>query len=128
MDYEFSTDLTGRYSAQFSMGHEALGNWLSAEIGDNAARIKTLFEALLRLQQRQAWEFQLEGREYSLELSREEATVRAHALFAETDEFSEELEYYDSESLAQCGLDDFKEMLSAWCQFIGLSLSVPVSA
>ncbi|MEH6824010.1 MAG: YacL family protein [Motiliproteus sp.] len=123
MDYEFSTDPIGNHVARCSMGHEALGSWLTAEIGTNHRQISTLFEAVQRLQQRQAWEFQLEGTEYALELTRDEAIVRAHSLFADADELTDAQDYYDAESLAQCGLEDFAELLHAWRQFIGIELS-----
>lgn len=121
MDYEFTNDFAGNQVARCSMGHEALGRWLTAEIGTDARLLEKLLAAIQRLQQRQAWEFQLEGVEYALELTREEAIVRAHSLFADTDGLTEELDYYDAESLAQCGLEDFAAMLRAWCQFIGLA-------
>lgn len=120
MDYEFSNDFAGNQVVRCSMGHEALGSWLTAEIGTNAMLIEKLLAAIQRLQQRQAWEFHLEGAEYAIELTREEAIIRAHTLFADADELTEGIDYYDAESLAQCGLEDFAELLRAWCRFIGL--------
>lgn len=128
MDYEFSNDFIGDPVARCSMGHEALGNWLTAEIGTNAALISTLQSAIQQLQQRQIWEYHLEGSEYAIEITREEAIVRAHSLFADagtnaysdTDGLTDDLDYYDAESLAHCGLEDFATLLRAWCQFTGL--------
>ncbi len=121
MDYQFSHDFIGDPVARCSMGHEALGSWLTAEIGSNSILISTLQSAIEQLQRRQAWEYHLEGAEYRLELSREQAIVRAHALFADSDDLTDELDYYDAESLAHCGLEDFATLLRAWCQFIGLA-------
>jgi len=121
MDYEFSNDFIGDPVARCSMGHEALGNWLTAEIGSNATLIGKLQTALQQLQQRTLWEYQLDGTEYAIELTREEAIVRAHSLFADTDNLTDGLDYYDAESLARCGLQDFATLLTAWCQFIGLA-------
>tara|TARA_R110002110_G_scaffold60777_1_gene170992 strand:+ start:395 stop:784 length:390 start_codon:yes stop_codon:yes gene_type:complete len=123
MDYEFTTDPIYNYSARFSMGHEAIGNWLTMEISDNPLLIDKLFAAIQQLQHSQIWEYLLEGNEYAIELSRDEASVRAHSLFADAEDFDAGLnqgfDYYDSESAAQCGLTDFTTMLQAWCQFIG---------
>ncbi|MFT5721963.1 MAG: hypothetical protein ACI9W6_002281 [Motiliproteus sp.] len=122
MDYEFTNDFVGDQVVRCSMGHEALGHWLTVEIGTNAVLLEKLQTAILRLQQRKAWDFHLEGAQYAIELTREEAIVRAHSLFADdgTDDSAEELDFYDAESLAHCGLEDFAALLQAWCEFIGL--------
>ncbi len=121
MDYKFKTDLLGRHVAQFTMGHEALGYWLTSDLGNNAQRIEAVFKAIDQIQSKQSWDFELEGAEYALQLSPGEAIVRAHSLHVEGDDaaFGDDMDFYDSESLAQCGLDDFKELLAAWTQFVG---------
>jgi hypothetical protein len=124
MDYEFITDPIGRHIAHCSMGHEALGNWLTSELGRNAPLIEGLFDAIQRIQRRQSWKYELEGSEFSLQLSPEEAVVKAHALFDSEDELTDDMNYYDSESVAHCGLNDFEALLIAWCQFVGCSPSV----
>ena len=126
MDYDFSTDPIFDYVARFSMDHTALGYWLTAEIGANSQRINTLLSAIDRIQQRRSWEFELEGNEYSLQLSPEQAQVKAHSLFvdshhSEDEEFSDGLDYFDAEASAHCGLDDFKALLIDWQQFVGCS-------
>ena len=119
MDYEFRTDLLGRHTAAFPMGHEALGNWLTSELGANVQRIEAVLAALQRIENRQSWEFELEGTEYGLQLSPEEAVVRANSLFVDVDELNDGMDYYDAESVAQCGLDDFKALLLDWIRFVG---------
>ncbi|MFT6917130.1 MAG: hypothetical protein ACJAWL_003487 [Motiliproteus sp.] len=119
MDYEFTNDFVGDQVVRCSMDHEALGNWLTTEIGTNAVLIEKLRAAIHKLQQRKSWEFHLEGSQYAIELTREEAIVRAHSLYADADA-AEELDYYDAESLAHCGLEDFAALLQAWCEFIEL--------
>ena len=122
MDYEFRTDLLGRHVAHFPMGHEALGNWLTSDLGNNPQRIQGVFDAILLIENRQTWEYELEGAEYALQLSPDEAVVRAHSLYAEADQLNDDMDYYDSESQAQCGLDDFKALLIDWIQFVGGAL------
>jgi len=119
MDYDFVTDPLGRPVAHFSMGHEALGHWLTAELGSDSQLIESVLEALGRLRSHQLSDYAREGREYSLQLSPEEAIVQSHALFQGDDELSDDLHYYDAESAASCGLDDFESVLLAWRQFTG---------
>ncbi len=123
MDYKFTTDLVGRHIAQFTMGHEALGYWLTSELGSNAGRIASVFKAIVRIQNNESWGFELEGQEYALSLSPDEAVIRANGLDYHNDDadygLEDDLDFYDSESQAQCGLDDFKELLAAWIQFVG---------
>ncbi len=59
----------------------------------------------------------LAGREFMLTLTREEASVRAALLDDEFDEAPEDLNHYDQESFASCGLDDFRQLVEAWQLF-----------
>lgn len=116
MDYEFQRDLMGRFEAHFSMGHEALGNWLTQEISDD----KQLAQSILQIIRNNQgfWQYKQSGKEYDLLLTHEEAEVRAHALEMEDEDIPEELEVFDAGSIAHCGLDDFIELLEAWTEFI----------
>ncbi len=119
MDYHFTSDPIEGYAALFSMGHEALGHWLTSEIGANPQQIGKLLDAIQRIEQRRSWQFELQGKEYSLQLTPDEAIIQAHSLYASVDELNDAMDYYDSESSAHCGLDDFKAALIDWCQFVG---------
>ncbi|MEH6650777.1 MAG: YacL family protein [Motiliproteus sp.] len=128
MDYDFVTDPIQQYVARCSMEHCAMGYWLTAEVGANAKQISTLLNAIERIQQRRSWEFELDGSEYSLQLSPEQALVRANALCGvndpdhdEHEPFGGEMDYFDAESSAHCGLDDFKALLIDWQRFVGCS-------
>ncbi|WP_027855820.1 YacL family protein [Marinobacterium jannaschii] len=119
MDYEFGRDITGAYQALFSMGHEALGVWLTDEIGTDRHRLDRVISETERLLQRQGWEWSQEGLSYSLFLSRDEASVRANALGQPQDMEidDEDMDFYDDESQASCGLDDFYKVLQDWAEF-----------
>ena len=43
MDYEFRRDPFGGYRARFSMGHEAIGQWLIDEVGKDEEKLDELF-------------------------------------------------------------------------------------
>ncbi len=119
MEYEFSQDFTGP-EARFSMGHEAFGYWLTQEIGARKDKLAGVFKALNKLTQGTAWDAEITGFEYDLLLSRDEAMVRAHALSAGDDlDLEEDMDFYDSESSARCGLEDFAELIDKWAGFIG---------
>lgn len=118
MEYEFSQDFTGP-EARFSMGHEAFGYWLTQEIGTRKDKLAEVLNALNKLTQGSAWDAEITGFEYDLLLSRDDATVRAHALSAIDDvELEEDMDFYDSESSARCGLEDFAELVHKWAEFI----------
>ncbi|MGI9273960.1 MAG: YacL family protein [Endozoicomonas sp.] len=124
MEYEFRRDITGHFTALFSMGHEAFGAWLTEEVGCRSNMLAELYRAVSELQGRQRWEYVVEGELYTLRLSRSRAEVRSSTLSEDIDlhdarpEELEGMSYYDDESMASCGLDDFKTMLLAWEQFI----------
>lgn len=120
MEYEFRRDLMGRVEARFSMDHEAVGNWLMAELIPAPYKLAKLYDNITALKAGELWDVFLPGEEFNLKLTRSEAVVRSTALPEEDDEeLEDEMSYYDQESMAQCGLDDFKDMLDAWQAFQG---------
>ncbi|MBY4676954.1 YacL family protein [Marinobacterium arenosum] len=122
MEYEFGRDIIDRPYARFSMGHEAFGHWLVDELGEDQARLAGVQQQVARLLAGQGWEYELAGREFSLQLSRDEVVVRSNALGYEVElppeEDEEELSCYDDELQAGCGLQDFAELLVAWRTFL----------
>ncbi len=117
MDYELQRDIYGRPQAQLSMGHEALGLWLSEEVGSEQRLITTLLEKVQQLQNQTCWEYQHPGREFMLTMTPEGIEVRAALLDEVEDETIEGLGHYDQESVSHCGLDDFRQLLEAWKAF-----------
>ena len=118
MDYEFRRNLYGRYQAEFSMGHEALGLWLTEELATDQVLIETLLKKIDQLQRQQCWEYSQPGREFMLNMNQAGIEVRAALLEDMADEAPDELNHYDQESQACCGLDDFRQLLEAWAGFI----------
>ena len=118
MDYEFRRDPFGGYRARFSMGHEAIGQWLIDEVGKDEETLDELFSIIDQLSNRTRTEYQRHGGDYSLLLTPEEAEVKANVLNIELDEDLDDLAYYDDEQLAMCGLEDFAQVLGSWRAFI----------
>lgn len=117
MDYELRRDLCGSYQATFSMGHEAFGVWLTEEIGSNQELIDDLITKIDQLQSLQCMQHHHTGGEFILTMNPEGIEVRAARLDDVEDEAPEELNHYDQESHAGCGLDDFHQLLIAWRDF-----------
>ncbi len=119
MDYDFTFDEYDKPVAEFSMGHEAIGTWLSEELGANQQRIEELIDIVDQLVHRRIQQRQIEGTEYQLKLNQEDVEVRALSLELEIDEeLPEDTNLYDEESFAECGLEDFQQALISWQEFI----------
>lgn len=119
MEYQFRRDIVGQPEARFSMDHEAVGIWLTCELSTNAPMLKTLLTTIERLLNKELWEYELEGHDYQLVLTRNQVEIKASLLQSEmySDEM-EDMDYYDCESSCHCGLNDFKTMLLSWQEFI----------
>ncbi len=119
MDYDFSFDEYDKPIAEFSMGHEAMGSWFSDELGANQQRIEELCDIIEQLISRRIQQRLIEGTEYQLRLSQEDAEVRALSLDLDIDEeLPEDTHLYDEESFSECGLEDFQQALLSWQAFI----------
>ena len=119
MDFTVGRDELGRCFAEFSMGQEAFGRWLAEELGEDRVQLQRILDAVGQLRERRMGEFALDGRMFRLELDRDEARVRAHCLEDEAlDVDGEDLDFYDDELKAGCGLDDFVDVLFAWQELI----------
>ncbi|BFU59647.1 MULTISPECIES: YacL family protein [Rodentibacter] len=116
MDFQF-TAYSGNVSVKCSMEHIALANWFNTEVRSNPTGILTALSTARKLTENQ--EETLIGAEYTLFLNADEIIVRANNLAIESDEILEEdFHYYDEESIAFCGTQDFIHFLEAYVDFI----------
>ncbi|SDJ60143.1 hypothetical protein SAMN04488540_11075 [Ferrimonas sediminum] len=119
MEYEFKSGLTGERLAQMSMGHEAFGRLLTEELN----RPEAVEQLLQQLQAPLSDPFevrQLLLGEWALVLEQGEVDLKATALGMEQDhDLDPDIEYYDVESEACCGLEDLCQLLSSWHTFLG---------
>lgn len=116
MDFQF-TAYSGNVSVKCSMEHIALANWFNTEVRSNPAAILTALSIARKLAENQ--EETLIGAEYTLYLNADEIMVRANNLAIESDEILEEdFHYYDEESIAFCGTQDFIHFLEAYVDLI----------
>ena len=99
------------------MEHIALANWFNTEVRSNPSAILTALSVAQSLIENQ--EKILIGEEYTLFLDADEVMLRANNLAIESDEILEEdFHYYDEESIAFCGTQDFIHFLEAYVDFI----------
>ena len=116
MDFQF-THYQGNVSVKCSMEHIALANWFNTEVRSNPKAILTALSTAQSLSENQ--EEILISAEYTLFLDTDEVMVRANNLAIETDEILEDdFHYYDEESIAFCGTQDFIHFLETYVDFI----------
>ena len=119
MDYEYSLDEYGKLKAKFSIGYEAMALWFNEEIESNLQNISTLLHQIEQLEKRKKANFYIEGKEFQLRLNWDGVEVRALALGVEVyEELPESTHLYDQESFSECGLQDFKQAVLTWQEFV----------
>ena len=117
MDFQFTAS-QGFITAKCSMEQIALANWFNTEMRSKNSTILAAFSACQNATSHQ--DILIEGSEYSLFINQYEVMVRANNLALNDAPIEEEdLHYYDAESIALCGLDDFLHFLNAYFEFIG---------
>ncbi|ABR74395.1 hypothetical protein CBG46_00050 [Actinobacillus succinogenes] len=121
MDFRF-TSLQGHIVAQCSMEHIALANWFNTEVRLNSPLISTaLAETVKAKNYNGAQETRLIGTEYSLFIRADEVVIKANNLCIADNqerELEQNFHYYDAESIAFCGLEDFEHFLRSYQDFI----------
>jgi hypothetical protein len=121
MDYDFSTNEYQQLEVVFSTGHEAIGSLLTEDIGQNSEAINALLAIIDQLEAREIYQHEQKGRHFLLTLTRDQVEVSAHILILdEGEEKPESTDFYDDELRAECGLNDFKQVLLAWREFLAL--------
>ncbi|MBF8999259.1 MULTISPECIES: YacL family protein [Vibrio] len=120
MEFEFTKNtLLGEYQVKCSMEHQIVGRWLQEEIGRDCTKIDHIFQLIEQAHQYPANELKWSGKEISLLLCDSEVTVQENTMMAGFEEdIDSEFSLYESESSAQCGLEDFESLLEQWKTFI----------
>jgi len=119
VDYEFTLNEYDQPVAEFSMGFETLGHWLSEEVGDNQHRIEELLRIIQQLEQHRLNSHELFGKNFHGHINQDEVKIFSLALDGTVDEeLPENTQLYDDELSAACGLQDFKHALLNWQAFV----------
>lgn len=103
------------------MEHIALANWFNLELNANPALISTALSAIQQAKSViSAQEIPLIGKEYSLFIDQQEVLVKANNLEIpdlQLQQLDEGFDYYDQESIALLGLEDFEAFLRSYVDF-----------
>ena len=140
MDYQFSTDLYQQPVAKCSMEHEAFGHWLTDEIGKDTTKLIKILKKIDQLESNNCKHAVFSGTEFQLRLNQEDAIVFSSFLGESPDDQlddvdsalfnhdqndlgsmgfdTDELSLDDQNGHAECGLEDFKDFLLSWQEFI----------
>jgi uncharacterized protein YacL (UPF0231 family) len=124
MEYDFLHDsLTGSATARFSMEHEIMGPWLEVEVGKDKAKLTTLLEVIANLDERRNKDVFVNGVEYTLIFSDDSVRIILNTNFEQIEHNLENVEIEeglntDFDSSAECGIEDFNELLVKWSDFI----------
>ncbi len=121
MEFEFTRNtLMGEYYVKCSMGHEIVGRWLQEEIGKDRDKIAQVEALIADSQGKLSSDCRLEGAEISLSIQGDEVTIQENVLDHEMMlEEDSEFDFYNSESTASCGIDDFELLIERWKDFLG---------
>lgn len=119
MDFQISHYL-GQTQVKCSMEHQAFAHWFNQESADRQ-HLQSILKKIQKLQAGQLYGEQLiEGKEYSLYIDKEQVICQANNLISPMDN-PEPLEphfyYYEAESRACCGLEDFIKLLQSYLAF-----------
>ncbi len=123
MEYQFTRTAYGVIT-KCSMEHEAFGYWLNNEITEESD-LQVIFEKITQCKATypNAFEWQLNGKEYSLYINNDEILVKANSLmlnYVDEDEIEDDFQLYTQESIAVCGIEDFEKFLTAYQEFLNL--------
>lgn len=116
MEYQFVTDIDGQTRVRMSMGHEVVGHWFNEELSADGSLLEQVTAATTELTGTMR-QWQCVGKEYTLLLSDEEVIIQANHLAIGDEELEEGMNYYDKESFAACGKEDFIALVSAYRNF-----------
>ncbi|MDK9737947.1 YacL family protein [Vibrio sp. D404a] len=122
MEFEFTRNtLMGEYYVKCSMGHEIVGRWLQEEIGKDKSKIDQVLALVERSRTNFSNELSMVGKEITLSINEDEVTIQENVLGHDYEmEEGSEFDFYNCESQASCGIDDFELLIERWVDFLGL--------
>ncbi|MCR9607458.1 YacL family protein [Vibrio diabolicus] len=122
MEFEFIRNtLMGEYYVKCSMGHEIVGRWLQEEIGKDPMKIAQVEKLIEQSFSAPSQEHNLTGTEISLMIQGDEVLVQENALAHDHDvEMESEFDFYNAESTAICGIEDFMILIERWKDFLNI--------
>ncbi|OBW90873.1 YacL family protein [Gallibacterium salpingitidis] len=123
MEFQFYRLDRQTVNVECSMEHEAIARWANSEIQGNLQKIQDILAVIKQCQNTpHTIDKIVTGKEFSLHINRDEVMVKANVLFDENpideEALEDDLQFYDEENMALCGLEDFVHFLESYRQFI----------
>ncbi len=120
MDYEFrNNSLEGSVVALFSMEHLAIGRWFTDELAKDNKKLSEILSIIDVIAKDGISEKKFIGKGITLELSYERVLVYENCIQYDNEyALEDDMNLYDEESLASCGLEDFQHAMLSYQQFI----------
>ncbi len=118
MEFDFKRDLCGKPTAKFSMDHEVIGKFFTEEL-PTTRQIENILLIITKIETRECSFKEYRGHDFQLSFNPRGVEISALSLDADFDgDWPEDSDYYDQESFAECGLEDFKLALVSWLDYI----------
>lgn len=119
MEYQFSFDIYEKPIAKLSMGHEVIGRWLSDEVSNNQQTINQILDIISQLERAKIFTRRMAGKDFEISFNQHDVEITTQCFGSEfADALPEDTHIYEQESYAECGLQDFKQLLTDWQRFI----------
>ncbi len=118
MDYKFFREISGKPIAQCEPEAATFGDWLSHELGNDDSAVSALLGVIEQLQSQQLKSHKVKGHDYTLVLDQDEAELHRHLGYWDEDMALPEGTELDQQDEVGGGLQDLKELLLEWSEFI----------
>lgn len=126
MEYQYQLDTSsGQARATFSLEHEIFGPWFEVEIGHNIEKLTQVLEVIDQVLHGKISEKVIAGSEYSVVIDQDDVFVVPNVSLNGSlngkeglpEELAEQGLILDIDS-ASCSIDDFRNAVLAWSQFV----------
>jgi hypothetical protein len=118
VDYQLLRNDDNKPEAIFSGSHLALGQFLTHELGTNIEAINEICEAIAQFENNILTSYEWLGREFKLSIENHGVSIKDFVLDQDCfDELPESTQLYDEDSICDCGLLDFSDLLNDWKVF-----------
>jgi uncharacterized protein YacL (UPF0231 family) len=118
MDYKFYRELGGQAIAECEPEVSTFGDCLTLELSKNESEVSGLLKVIEKLQSKQLTSHKVKWNDFTLILSQDEAELHTHVGYWDSEEDLPEGTELDTQGEQGCGLQDLKELLTDWYEFL----------